>query len=360
MMSPKYKIRICLKLILVVSFVILWNYKAVYPQTVTKYGNLFSANGKLYSYIFMLINENPYFVNIITNNSVSTGSMNEGFEVELYRKYVETISDKKLKGLAQQIFHIYNNPPGNSTTLLANIEKLLLQYDIIAKLTIGKWYDGRPRLISDYMIFGVKEKIQVKHPFFSDTSHIYSVKPKIHYDEMTSSNNTFYKDLIYIHEQDVHDDVLVINLILANNKNYTMYLNGGLVNQDVEFWAKGAFAGGRVIEQEVRNIQTIYLLTIKLLESRYPLYDKKLVHGMAMASTIFNNPCLGMSYLHAYNSYKKDDPRYSAAQDLLKYLTANNSNENGAGEKDIKQLKDSFIRQVVKQYFNILYEKHVK
>ena len=51
--------------------------------------NIRNPHGKLYAYIVLLFNENPHFVNLIQEDSISLQTMQkEGFHVVEYRNYI--------------------------------------------------------------------------------------------------------------------------------------------------------------------------------------------------------------------------------------------------------------------------------
>ena len=65
--------------------------------------NIRNPNGKLYAYIVLLFNENPHFVNLIQEDSITLQAMqHEGFHVVEYRNYIKSLRENHLKN--------YGNP----------------------------------------------------------------------------------------------------------------------------------------------------------------------------------------------------------------------------------------------------------
>ncbi len=141
--------------------------------------NIKSINGKFYAYIVLLFNENPHFVNMIQKDSIPLKIMgNEGFHIKEYKNYINTLRDKKLKSLANLLLTIYLEPRKFDIKSLHNIEDILTGRNIILKFSKDKtaWSD---KISLDYCIFGKKQLVDVKHPFFEIKENIYNIQPFI-------------------------------------------------------------------------------------------------------------------------------------------------------------------------------------
>jgi len=206
-----------------------------YAETI----NIKSINGKLYAYIVLLFNENPHFVNMIQKDSIPLKIMaNEGFHIKEYRVYLGSIRDKKLKNLANLLLSIYLEPGRFDVKALKNVEEFLTGRNIILKFSRDKntWSD---KVTLDYCIFGKKQLVEIQHPFFEIKENIYNIQPFIYYDEFSTSNSTFYFDMIYINPVEVDNDSIIARKIINGENVSSMFFVGSQVTDDIKYCLPG-------------------------------------------------------------------------------------------------------------------------
>ncbi|HNX24791.1 MAG TPA: hypothetical protein PKG60_12145, partial [Spirochaetota bacterium] len=162
-----------------------------------------TVNGKFYAYIVLLFNENPHFVNLIQKGTVSLKEIGvEGFHVKAYRSYLTTIQDAKHLEECELILKVFLEPDLFSDTFLRQLENNLAKRNIILKFYREGVFKGA-QITLDYCIYGEKIKIDIRHPLFDSNDEMYYIKPYIYYDEFSTSNSTFYYDMIYINPDEV-------------------------------------------------------------------------------------------------------------------------------------------------------------
>ena len=200
--------------------------------------NIKSINGKLYAYIVLLFNENPHFVNMIQKDSIPLKIMgDEGFHIKEYKSYLYTIRDKKLKSLANLLLSVYLEPRKYDAKSLRNLEDILTGRNIILKFS----KDLSEKVSLDYCIFGKKQQVDIKHPFFEIKENIYNIQPFIYYDEFSTSNSTFYFDMIYINPIEVDNDYYIARKILNGENVSSMFFVGSQITDNIKYCLSRAF-----------------------------------------------------------------------------------------------------------------------
>ncbi len=279
-----------------------------------------SINGKLYAHIVLLFNENPHFVNLIQKDTIPLKIIgDEGFQIKAYKSYLNSIREHKIKNLANTLLLIYLEPNRFSSNQLKEIEYLLMSYNII--LRFSRDFNVRSGGITlDYCIFGRKVPVTVNHPLLKVKEKIYNIQPFIYYDEFSTSNSTFYFDMIYINPVEVHNDYLIAKKIL-NGENYSsMFFVGSRVTDDIKYCLQRAFTNTGSIKDEIEKMFVIHEVTHKILNNDYNNYDQVTGEELCLLSTIYANPFLGLAVLYSYLNYNAINPHRIASINFLKYI----------------------------------------
>jgi hypothetical protein len=314
--------------------------------------NIKSINGKLYAYIVLLFNENPHFVNMIEKDSIPLRLMgNEGFHVKEYKGYLNSIRDKKLKNLANLLLTIYLEPGKFDSKSLKNVEEILANRNVILKFSKEKksWSD---RISLDYCIFGSKQLVEVKHPFFDIKESIYNIQPFIYYDEFSTSNSTFYFDMIYINPIEVENDYIIAKKIIGGENVSSMFFVGSQITDDIKYCLSRAFNDKKNIKNEIWKMFIVHELTHKVLNNKYNNFDQVQGEELSLGSTIFANPLLGLSVLYSYLNYNAINPHRIAAINYIKFIAnATGNQEIMENPGLIKYFTQGEIQGLVKKHY---------
>jgi hypothetical protein len=285
--------------------------------------NIKSINGKFYAYIVLLFNENPHFVNMIQKDSIPLKIMgNEGFHIKEYKNYINTLRDKKLKSLANLLLTIYLEPSKFDIKTLHNVEDVLTGRNIILKFSKDKtaWSD---KISLDYCIFGKKQLVDIKHPFFEIKENIYNIQPFIYYDEFSTSNSTFYFDMIYINPVEVDNDYIIAKRIINGENVGSLFFVGSQITDDIKYCLSRAFRDRKNIKNEIWKMFIIHELTHKVLNNKYNNFDQVQGEELSLGSTIYYNPLLGLSILFSYLNYNAINPHRVAAMNYVRFISKN-------------------------------------
>ena len=323
------------------------------------YANIKNVNGKFYAYIVLLFNENPHFVNIIQRDSVPVRMIGDRrFNISTYRNYLSSLQSARMKNLGQALLNAYLEPDKYSDARLREIEKQLEAYNIVLKFSRDKSY-GASRLILNYCIYGKRSEINVKHPLLPQKEKIYNIQPFIHYDEFLTSNSTFYADMIFISMEEVRNDALVAQRIISNENVNTMFFVGSKVTDDIRYCLHRSFLeNSENIEDEIWDMFVIHELTHKLINNQYDYCDQVSQEVMALMSTIYANPYLGLAVMYAYLNYNSVNPHRIAVTQFLKYVSAKTENKEILNNPSlIRSLSESELKEIAKEYFNFTLSK---
>jgi hypothetical protein len=319
-----------------------------YAETI----NIKSINGKFYAFIVLLFNENPHFVNMIQKDSIPLKIMgNEGFHIKEYKNYLITIRDRKMKNLANMLLNIYLEPKKFDSKTLHNVEDLLTGRNIILKFSrdIKSWSE---KISLDYCIFGKKQLVDIKHPFFDIKESIYNIQPFIYYDEFSTSNSTFYFEMIYINPVEVDNDSIIARKIISGENVNSMFFVGSQITDDIRYCLSRAFKDKKNIKNEIWKMFIVHELTHKVLNNKYNNFDQVQGEEVSLGSTIFANPLLGLSVLYSYLNYNAINPHRVAAMNYIRFI----SKSTGKAEMIenpglIKFLPQGEIQNLAKKHF---------
>lgn len=311
-----------------------------------------SVNGRFYAYVVLLFNENPHFVNIIQKGTVSIKEIgNEGFHVKAYRNYLASLQDKAHYDEAALLLKLYNEPAKFSETRQQEIADSLAKRNIILKFRV-EGYHRMTFVTLDYCIYGEKVRINVKHPLLDYNEDIYYIKPFIYYDEFSTSNSTFYYDMIYINSEEVENDYIIARDILRGKDVKSMFFVGSRIDDNVKQSLLRAFTGNSDIKGEIWKMFVIHEITHKLLDNHFENEDQVSGEELSMSSTIYSNPFLGLAVLYSYLNYSNDNPHRIAALNFVEYASAFLGNKEFLDNPGLlRNLSDEKLKELARSHF---------
>lgn len=315
-------------------------------------GNIRSVNGKFYAYIVLLFNENPHFVNLIQKDSIPPKLMGtEGFHIAAYRSYLKTLSSTSLESLATTMLNIYTDPSAFSDARLDYFEGLLTRHGIVLKFARNA-NTGGTRISLDYCIYGRKSEVTVKHPLMETSDKIYNIRPFLYYDEFSTSNSTFYYDMIYISMDEVINDSIIASQIIAGKTVRTMFFVGSRITDDIKYCIQKAFTKKSNIKNEIWETFVIHELTHKMINNRYHYFDQVNGEELALMSTIYAKPYLGLAIMYSYLSYNSVNPHRIAAANFIKFVADKTGKKELVSKPElVKTLPPNEIRSIARDYF---------
>ncbi len=315
--------------------------------------NIRSTNGKLYAYIVLLFNENPHFVNLIQEDSIPLKLMqNEGFHVKQFTHYLKSIKDSSLKRTAKEVLELYEHPSNFKSRQMEALQKKLEKRNVVLRFSRSQ-VGNTNRVVLDYCIFGKKTPVNIAHPLFNISERIYNIQPFIYYDEFSTSNSTFYFDMIYINPEEVHNDYIIAKKVLQGKSVNSMFFVGAHVSEEIRYCLKHAFTGKKNIKSEIWRLFEIHELTHKILNNHYEIYDQVTGEELALSSTVFYNPYLGLAVMYSYLDYNAINPHRIAASNFLKFIARHTGNNMYIKKpSSVKDLSANEIKKIARQHFN--------
>jgi len=317
-------------------------------------GAIKNVSGKFYAYIVLLFNENPHFVNLIQNESIPLKIMAiEGYHIKEYKNYLAGLKDRKIKETAEILLNIYLEPTKYSLSQLQDMENRLMKWNIILRFTRSSNISSA-NMTLDYCIYGKKLPINIKHPLLHTSEVIYNVQPYIYYDEFSTSNSTFYFDMIYINPAEVQNDYIIAKKIISNQNVRSMFFVGSRVTEDIKYCLLMASKASASIKEEIWNMFVIHELTHKILNNKYNNFDQVTGEELSLISTIYSNPYLGLSVLYSYLNYNAINPHKIAAMNIVSFMAKKTGNGEIAKKPGlIKLLPINELKQYAREHFEI-------
>ena len=317
-----------------------------------------SINGKFYAHIVLLFNENPHFVNLIQKDSIPLKRIgHDGFNIKEYKNYLKTISEDSQKKIASILLQMYLEPTNFNDAFLRSMEKQLHDRNIILRFSRDR-NTGVEKIALDYCIYGKKMDIPVKHPFIEIKDPIYNIQPFIYYDEFSTSNSTFYFDMIYINYDEVENDYIIAKKILNGENVKTMFFVGSKVTDEIRYCLAKAFSENPNIKEEIWKMFMIHELTHKILNNNYNFFDQVAGEELSLCTTLYTNPYLGLSILYSYLNYNAINPHRIAAGNIISYISSKlNRPEYNNKPELMKSLSSKEIQQLGKDYFDMTIKK---
>jgi hypothetical protein len=313
--------------------------------------NIRNTNGKLYAYIQLLYMENQHFVNMIQEDSIPHKLMQtENFNVRAYRNYLSSIKSLQIFSVASSMLDLYLSPSRFSRREVSELERALESRNIILRVSANQTSAGRSML--DYCILGQRSLVNIKHPLFEVNEKIYNIRPLIYYDEFSTSNSTFYFDMIYINPEEVQNDFIIANNVLHNKNVDTMFFVGARITEDTKACLRKAFVNAPDIKVEIWKMFEIHELTHKILNNHYNFFDQVVGEEMALSSTIYANPYLGLAVLYSYLDYNATNPHRIAALNYLRFVALETSNRKIIDDpSQVRLLAEQEILRLTKLHF---------
>ncbi|HSV96084.1 MAG TPA: hypothetical protein VLM75_04020 [Spirochaetota bacterium] len=323
--------------------------------------NIRTPNGKLYAYVVLLFNENPHFVNMIQEHSIPVEKMQkDGFHIAEYRNYLKNLRDPATYRIAEQLLNASRQPRKYNDKVLDSLRDALEKRNIILRFSRDRKGSDEERILLDYCIFGARKPLTINHPLFNTSERFYNIIPFIYYDEFSTSNSTFYFDMIYINPEEVQNDYIIARRILTGENVDSMFFVGARVGEDIKYCLARAFDNSKSIRAEIWKLFEIHELTHKILNNSYNYYDQVSGEELALSSTVFANAYLGLSVLYAYLDYNSTNPHRIAAMNYIRYVAAE------TGKKEItenpsllKYLPVVELQRLSRLHFNSLL-KHIR
>ena len=321
----------------------------------SEYVNIKNVNGKFYAYIVLLFNENPHFVNIIEKDSIPLKMIgNQIFNINAYKTYLSLLQSTKMKSLGQSLLNAYFEPEKYSDAQLREFERQLEIYNIVLKFSRDK-STGTNKLVLNYCIYGSRSEIHIKHPLLPQKEKIYNIQPFIYYDEFSTSNSTFYFDMIYINMEEVMNDAQIAKKIISNENVKTMFFVGSRITDDIKYCLSKYFSeNSEEIKDEIWNIFVVHELTHKLINNQYDFCDQISGEELSLMSTLYVKPYLGLSVMYAYLNYNFINPHRIAVMQFLKFVSAKTGNKEILSNPSLLKLfPESELKELSKEYFNL-------
>jgi len=311
-----------------------------------------SENGKLYAYTSLLFNKNHHFVNQIEANTIPDNENDkDNYNIHWFKKYSESIKSDEIKKIAENALILYNNPTSFTTDQLKDLEKKYSNKNIIIKFTINQ---NSSSISLEYCIFGEKVEILVKHPFLISKIKIYNIKPFTSYNDLSTSNSTFYSNMMYINTDEVNNDSLVAIAVISGKNERNHYFVGSKISDDIKYCLKEAVKKPANARKMFWKMFVIHELTHKILKKKFKLnlYDQAIEEELSLSSTIYDNPYLGLSVLYAYLNYNPINPHRIAAENYIKFLAKKTNNKDLILKpSQIKFLQKSYLKKLAKEHF---------
>lgn len=317
------------------------------------YANIRTPNGKLYAYAVLLFNENPHFVNVIQEHTIPLSFMQkEGFHVIAFKNYLNNLQDPYIYSLADLMLNVYLYPGKYDEKTMITLQEALEKRNIILRFSRDR-STGSERILLDYCIYGNRKPLSITHPLFKVNEVIYNIVPFIYYDEFSTSNSTFYFDMIYINPEEVQNDFIIAKKVLGNENVDSMFFVGSRVTEDIKFCLHRSFSTAAGIKEEIWKLFEVHELTHKILNNHYNYFDQIMGEELALSSTVFSNVYLGLAVMFSYLDYNSTNPHRIAAMNYLKFFASETGKKNIVeNPSQIKFVDPQEIQRVSRLHFD--------
>jgi hypothetical protein len=344
-------------------------YEVVNPEGIPKWRTIKNINGKLYAYIVFLYMDNQHFINQIQEGTIPNNVIpTDEFKLRVYNNYLQSVKGSSVFQIASVMLDLYSNQSHFLPKDIEEIEHSLEGKNIVLKIILN---DSKPSSMKNqpkmslsnterpslgYCIYGRKTLIKIKHPLFETNEKIYNIQPFIYYDEFATSNSTFYFDMIYINPEEVDTDYAIARNVLQNKPiERSLMFVGANVNENIRYSLKLAFKNTQAVKQEIWRMFAVHEITHKILNNHYAFYDQVIGEEMALSSSIYVNPRLGLAVMFSYLDYTAMNPHRIAALNYLRFLSHESGNKKlGEDPSLVRTMSDQEILRVTKIHFNML------
>lgn len=344
-------------------------YEVVNPEGISKWRTIKNINGKLYAYIVFLYMDNQHFINQIQEGTIPNNVIpTDDFKIRVYNNYLQSIKGTAVSPIASVMLDLYSNQSHFTQKDIEEIEHSLEAKNIVLKIIqnenppssmknqpkMSLSNIGRPSL--GYCIYGRKTLIKIKHPLFETNEKIYNIQPFIYYDEFSTSNSTFYFDMIYINPEEVDTDYAIARNVIQNKPvERSLMFVGANVNENIRSCLKLSFKNSQSVKQELWKMFAVHEITHKILNNHYSFYDQVIGEEMALSSSVYANPRLGLAVMFSYLDYTAMNPHRIAALNYIRFLSHESGNKKLAEDPSlIRSISDQEILRLTKAHFNML------
>jgi hypothetical protein len=132
-----------------------------------------------------------------------------------------------------------------------------------------------------------------------------------------------------------------------------MFFVGARINDDIKYCLQRAFPNSRAIKDEIWRMFEIHEITHKILNNHYNYYDQVSGEELALCSTIYSNPYLGLSVLYSYLDYNAINPHRIAATNFIRYAAGESGKPDMIENPSLlKLLPLPEIERLSREHFN--------
>jgi hypothetical protein len=151
----------------------------------------------------------------------------------------------------------------------------------------------------------------------------------------------------------MHNDYIIGRNALAGKSVRSMFFVGARVSEDIASCLKRAFANGKPIKTEILRMFEIHELTHKILNNHYNFYDQVIGEELALSSTIYSNPYLGLSVLYSYLDYNVINPHRIAAMNFVRFAASRTRNTDMIDNPSlVRGLDEEEILKLAREHFS--------
>ncbi len=313
---------------------------------------------KLYSYIVLLYYENVHFVNKIEKEKITVNELfqNETVNHTRYISYMNSLGDKRIKSLAQEMFDYYKDRNSFTAEKLDVLEKSLENENILVKFNVN----NRSEHYIDYLLFGKLEKLSVKSPLFKDVEDYYNIIPYLPYDDLRTSSTTFYPNLIHINMNEMYYDHKIFLDILSGKNSIPLYL-GVPIDDNIRSAVKKAYPDKKCTVSDVRILMENMILTMQIAREKLKIKEPPVTRGFGLSSVIYDSPYEGLILLYAYLQYDKKTEYSKAANNFIKFTSDKTGNDSIKKDPSLlcSMTKDDLAKIAHEYYLYLLKEREL-
>ncbi len=311
-------------------------------------------NLKLYAYMMLLFNENVHLVNKIETEKITVNELfqNESVNHTRFIKYMNSINDMKIRLLAQGMFEYFKDRNSFTPEKINTLAKSLEDINILVKFNIN----NNSGNFVDYLLFGKREKLTTRSPFFKDEVDYYNIIPFLHYDDLTTSSVTIYPNCIYINMREAAYDHKVFLDILSGKNSIAQYL-GVSIDDNIRCAVKKAYPVKKCSINDVRRLSESLLLGMQIAREKLNIKELPLSRAFGITSAIYDSPYEGLILLFAYLQYDKKTDYAVSAKSFVKFVSDKTGNKLitedpsilcSMGKAELKNIADEYYLYLIK------------
>jgi len=164
--------------------------------------------------------------------------------------------------------------------------------------------------------------------------------------------------MIYINPDEVNNDFTIAKYIVNGKDVKSMFFVGSKVTDDIKHCILKTFKDSSSIRSEIWKMFVVHELTHKIMNNQFNNYDQIIGEELALSSTIYSNPYLGLSVMYSYLNYGKMTPHRMAAVNYITYLAEASGNKdfiNNPG--NIKNVSVEKLKDYTRNHFHFCVNK---